>query len=136
MIWRVGYSARIVKGADSIYALAQEAISSGTSLAAVIERHGFGESVDLPALAADGRLDCPVRHPDPAHMFLTGTGLTHLGSASARDAMHAAGEGLSDSMKMFKAGLEGANRRRAKPACSPSGSTREPERPRSRRAMR
>jgi hypothetical protein len=43
-------------------------------------------------------------------MHLTGTGLTHLGSASARDAMHAklAGtEALTDSMKMFRMGLEG-----------------------------
>ena len=44
------------------------------------------------------------------HLHLTGTGLTHLGSASARDAMHAKLEGaetLTDSMKMFRAGLEG-----------------------------
>ncbi|MFN5998948.1 MAG: AraD1 family protein, partial [Paracoccaceae bacterium] len=48
-------------------------------------------------------------HPDPAHLHLTGTGLTHLGSASARDAMHAKLEGaetLTDSMKMFRMGLE------------------------------
>jgi hypothetical protein len=44
-------------------------------------------------------------------MHLTGTGLTHLGSASARDAMHAklaaGAETLTDSMKMFRMGLEG-----------------------------
>ncbi|PJN96484.1 GguC protein, partial [Amaricoccus sp. HAR-UPW-R2A-40] len=33
--------------------------------------------------------------------------LTHTGSASARDAMHANPEGLSDSMKMFRLGVEG-----------------------------
>ena len=43
-------------------------------------------------------------------MHLTGTGLTHLGSASARDAMHAKLSGtetLTDSMRMFRMGLEG-----------------------------
>ena len=41
-------------------------------------------------------------------MILSGTGLTHLGSASTRDAMHSAanGVGLMDSMKMFRMGLE------------------------------
>jgi hypothetical protein len=51
----------------------------------------------------------PLDHPDPAHCILSGTGLDHLGSAQARDAMHArlnSGE-LTDSMKMFKLGLEG-----------------------------
>ena len=40
---------------------------------------------------------------------LTGTGLTHLGSADARDHMHAKAHSAdaSDSMKMFRMGLEG-----------------------------
>ncbi|MBV1787648.1 GguC protein [Marinobacterium sp. D7] len=109
VIWREGEQARMVRGVSSSYELALRAIGQGLSLADTVARLGFGETVDLPALAADARLDCPVRHPDPAHMFLTGTGLTHLGSASARDAMHSAGdmEGLTDSMKMFRMGLEG-----------------------------
>ena len=36
----------------------------------------------------EGRLLAPINHPDPAHLHLTGTGLTHLGSAATRDAMH------------------------------------------------
>lgn len=98
-----------VNDAATTYALAQEAIASAVDMKTVIERHGLGESVDLAALMADGMLDCPVRHPDAAHMFLTGTGLTHLGSASARDAMHSSesSEGLSDSMKMFRMGIDG-----------------------------
>jgi hypothetical protein len=57
-----------------------------------------------------------MRHPDAAHMMVTGTGLTHLGSASARDAMHKAAEGETDSMKMFRMGLEGG-----KPAANETG---------------
>ena len=49
---------------------------------------------------------------------MTGTGLTHLGSAATRDAMHAkanaAEETLTDSMRMFRMGLEGG-----KPATLP-----------------
>jgi hypothetical protein len=110
VVLRDGSEAAIVKGATSTYALASEAIATGRSLAAVIAAHGLGEAVDLPRLAAEGRLTLPISHPDPSHMHLTGTGLTHLGSASARDAMHAKLEGaetLSDSMKMFQMGLKG-----------------------------
>ena len=111
VVLREGSEAAIVKGAASTYALALQAAGTGRSLAAVIAGHGLGEAVDLVRLAEDGRLTLPITHPDPAHMHLTGTGLTHLGSASARDAMHAKLSGevetLTDSMKMFRMGLEG-----------------------------
>ncbi|WP_377290264.1 AraD1 family protein [Rhizobium sp. SG2393] len=107
----VGEPARVVAGASSVYALALEAADSGKSLSAVIEAKGYGETVDLQAVAEAGRFLPPITHPDPAHLHLTGTGLTHLGSAATRDAMHAAvskvEEGATDTMKMFKMGLEG-----------------------------
>jgi hypothetical protein len=110
VVAREGSEAAIVKGAVGTYALAAEAVAAGTSLASVIAAHGLGEAVDLAALAAAGRMTLPITHPDPTHMHLTGTGLTHLGSASTRDAMHAKLEGaetLTDSMRMFRMGLEG-----------------------------
>ena len=110
VVVRDGSEAAVVKGAASTYALAEEAIASGRSLAAVVAEHGLGEPVDLARMAEEGRLMLPVTHPDPAHMHMTGTGLTHLGSAATRDAMHAKLEGtatLTDSMKMFRMGLEG-----------------------------
>lgn len=107
VIARNGAGARLVNGVANTYALALEAIAAGIPLAAAIERRGFGDVVDLMALAGKGLLDAPVRHPDAAHCFLTGTGLTHTGSASARDAMHADTAGMSDSMKMFRMGIEG-----------------------------
>lgn len=111
VVARDGSEAAIVRDATSVYALAQSAIAAGRSLAEEVAAHGLGETIDLAAVAAEGRLLLPLDHPDPAHMHLTGTGLTHLGSAAARDAMHAklagAAETLTDSMKMFRMGLEG-----------------------------
>ena len=110
VVVREGSEAAVVRGAASVLALAQEAIASGRGLKAVVAAHGLGEAVDLARLAAEGRLALPVTHPDPAHMHLTGTGLTHLGSAAARDAMHAGAaveEEATDSMRMFRMGLEG-----------------------------
>src|SRR5687768_11555321 len=43
---------------------------------------------DYAAAIASNRLLLPLDHPDPAHTYVTGTGLDHLGSAQARDAMH------------------------------------------------
>ncbi|HEY2931035.1 MAG TPA: AraD1 family protein [Acidobacteriota bacterium] len=55
------------------------------------------------------RLLPPIDHPDPAHCLITGTGLTHLGSARQRDSMHAHAkpESLTDSQKMFEMGVKG-----------------------------
>ncbi len=109
VVARDGSEAAIVKGATSTYALAMTAIVSGRSLMEVIAEHGLGAAVDLQRIAAEGRMLLPVTHADPAHLHLTGTGLTHLGSAAARDAMHTTmqSQTLSDSMKMFRMGLEG-----------------------------
>jgi len=99
---------RIVPGAARVYDLAQRAIADGTTLAAVIAAHGLGKTVDLAAALAEGRVLSPIDHPDPAHLWLTGTGLTHLGSADARDAMHkAAATVTTDSMRMFRDGVAG-----------------------------
>ncbi|MBD8686733.1 MULTISPECIES: AraD1 family protein [unclassified Rhizobium] len=106
-----GGLARAVNNAGSVYALALEAANSGKTLAQVIEARGYGEVVDLEEAYAEGKFLPPITHPDPAHLHLTGTGLTHLGSAATRDSMHkktseSSEESLTDSMKMFKMGLE------------------------------
>ena len=102
--------AHIVAGASSVRELALAAIAAGRGLAAEIESRGKGASVDLVAALANGHLIAPVDHPDPAHCLVTGTGLTHLGSAEGRDKMHkdmADPAKLTDSMRMFHMGLEG-----------------------------
>jgi len=107
-----GAIASVVIGAGSVYSLAREAADRNIGLRAVVIEKGLGQRVDPAAILAEGRMLAPVDHPDPAHLYVTGTGLTHLGSASTRDAMHksdqaAAEAPLTDSMKMFRMGLEG-----------------------------
>jgi hypothetical protein len=102
----------LLNGPASVYELVLAAARAGTPLDHVIDERGLDQPVDLAAAYAEGRMRTPISHPDPAHLHITGTGLTHLGSASARDAMHkklAIGgeENLTDSMKMFRMGLEG-----------------------------
>jgi hypothetical protein len=107
VVAREGETARQVKGVASVHELALAAIKAGRSLAAEVAARGLGETVDLVAAAAAGRLLLPITHADPAHLHLTGTGLTHLGSAATRDAMHAVDpDKMTDSMKMFRMGLE------------------------------
>jgi hypothetical protein len=113
VVVREGTEAYAVNGAASVYELALDCAGSGKGLAARIRELGLGEVIDLEAAYEEGRLLLPIIHPDPTHMHVTGTGLTHLGSAATRDAMHAAAasaekdENISDSMKMFRMGLTG-----------------------------
>jgi hypothetical protein len=104
-----GAAARRVKGAASVLSLAQAAIAANSTLAAAIDAKGLGEDIDLSEALRRKNVLPPVDHPDPARVFLTGTGLTHLGSADARDRMHSKAHSAdaSDSMKMFRLGLEG-----------------------------
>ena len=98
-------AARAATGVTSVVELAHAALAEGLTLAtAAAER--AGEALDLAGL----ELLAPIDHPDPAHLLLSGTGLTHLGSAESRDRMHRkakADPAPTDSMKMFLMGLEG-----------------------------
>ncbi len=100
-----------IDGFATTVALAQHAMDTGTPLAQLAANHAGAATEDYATVLADGRLLPPIDHADPAHCYVTGTGLTHLGSADTRDAMHKKIGGdvdtLSDSMKMFRMGVEG-----------------------------
>jgi hypothetical protein len=108
----------------TVYELARAAIRNKTTIAALVKKAGSKGDADPAALLAAGRVLPPIDHPDPAHLVVTGTGLTHLGSASARDAMHAKmsatdDAALTDSMKMFRDGLAGGKPGKGKPGVQP-----------------
>ncbi len=111
-------------GIESMYLLATAAITLGRSIDELAEG-ALGDKTDASYmdLLDAGRVLSPLTHPDPSHCLVTGTGLTHLGSASARDAMHQKLAGdesqLSDSMRMFKAGLEGGQPHNGEPGTQP-----------------
>jgi hypothetical protein len=113
---------RLVKGARTTLQIAQQAIEAQAGLRKLIADRGVGKAVDLAAAYKEKRLLAPVDHPDPAHVYVTGTGLTHLGSAEGRDKMHKNLEDpstLTDSMKMFKLGLENGKPAKGKEGVQP-----------------
>ena len=103
---------RLLDGVKSIFQLAREAVDSNNSLAGLVQKKVTGEFLDYdPIYSGNSKwhLLPAIDHPDePACCLVSGTGLTHLGSAANRQRMHEARESeLTDSMKMFKWGVEG-----------------------------
>jgi len=110
-------------GFATAYALASTAIAARRPLADVVAGAAIAGGPRYADLLASGRVLTPLMHPDPAHCLVSGTGLTHLGSASTRNAMHQkiAGDAdaLSDSMRMFRWGVEGGHPREGRPGAQP-----------------
>ena len=102
-------AAHVLTGVATTRDLAQAAIAEGVSLLDAARARRSDDSVDLVAALEAGELLPAIDHPDSARLMLAGTGLTHLGSAAGRDAMHkAAAEGKqTDSMRLFLEGMEG-----------------------------
>ena len=97
---------------SSIYELAQIAIDAGKKLSEVARQRAQHNATDYDLIYSghsEWRLLPAIDHPEePARCMLSGTGLTHLGSARGRQSMHAtANEELTDSMTMFRWGVEG-----------------------------
>jgi len=106
----------------SVYDLAQEAITAGLGIVEVVAADTFLASLDYDAVyegRSPWRLLPPIDHPEePGRCMVSGTGLTHKASAENRQSMHVSSrvgsahqtepaEPLTDSMKMYRIGLEG-----------------------------
>ena len=107
---------REIGGAATTLELARQALAAGSTLAELASARAAG-TIDLASVT----LLAPIDHPDPAHLMVSGTGLTHLGSAAGRDAMHqaaAAGQ-ATDSMRMFLMGEEGGKPPAGQPGVQP-----------------
>jgi hypothetical protein len=109
----------VIEG-DQVQVVNATATTRELALAAIAARHSMKDEVLARGcepgplyreLLEAGRVLPPLDHADPAHCLISGTGLTHLGSASTRDKMHqqkAQDEStMTDTMRMFKWGLEG-----------------------------
>jgi len=105
-----GDALKLLSVFETTYDLAQAAIGARKSIAELVAADEGDGTDSYDSVIAEGRLLVPLDHSDPAHCIVTGTGLTHLGSADARDKMHKTlgeAETLTDSMKMFRDGLAG-----------------------------
>lgn len=107
---------RCLEGVESIYDLAQACLRSGKGITEHAQALAHGESLDYDAVyggSSAWHLLAPIDVPgSPSRTLVAGTGLTHLGSAKDRQAMHKAetakaAETVTDSMRMFQWGLEG-----------------------------
>lgn len=111
MVSTDGEKLLLLANTPSVRDLALDAHHLAKSLSDLVTERVTTESEPYAEVIASNRLLLPLDHPDAAHVYVTGTGLDHLGSAQARDAMHVklagASDDLTDSMKMFKLGLEG-----------------------------
>ena len=106
-----GDHVRPLNGYATVYELATAAIERGMRIEALVKASAADSRVDYVALLKAGQVLAPLDHPEPARYLITGTGLTHLGSADARNKMHTDthGQGApeSDSMKIFRMGIGG-----------------------------
>ena len=106
-----GNQVRGLAGPASVYDLVHMALGRSLPLAALVDELATDMESDYAQLLADGLVLAPLDHPEPARMIVSGTGLTHTGSAAARNNMHTLGKDTakpeSDSLKMFRMGLEG-----------------------------
>lgn len=94
---------------SSSYNFFMESVQSKVPLLDLIERK-VKFKINYDELLETHQYCAPIEHPDQAHFRITGTGLTHTGSALIRQKMHeeiSKGNEINDSMKMFQMGLEG-----------------------------
>jgi hypothetical protein len=105
-----------LESVTSVYELAASCIHDGVTLSERVREPGSGELLsydDVYSGKSQWRLLPPIDIPDyPERMLVSGTGLTHLGSAKNRQAMHLqtvtdTAKPITDSMRMFEWGIEG-----------------------------
>ena len=106
---------RCLEGVASVYELAIRYAQWGSKMSEQASALASGELLDYDAIYAgtsEWRLLAPIDVPEqPSRVLVSGTGLTHVGSARERQAMHLGGPkvdaAVTDSMRMFQWGVEG-----------------------------
>jgi hypothetical protein len=116
---------RLLDGVSSVYEIASIALAGGALLAKCVESMLSPQTLNYDEVyegRSAWRILPSADHPlEPARCLVSGTGLTHMASASRRNAMHAADpKNETDSMRMFRWGIEGG-----KPAPGTIGSAPE-----------
>jgi hypothetical protein len=102
---------RLVDGYTSVYQFALACIAKGREAEWEIAERLSERTLEYDAVYAgrsEWNLLPAADHPEePTRCLVSGTGLTHMASAKNRDAMHARESELTDSMRMYRWGVEG-----------------------------
>ena len=102
---------RLLAGFTSVYELVEQVLTTGTTLESVVasgDSSGKLAYDDVYSGASEYRILPCIDHPRGiAQTLVSGTGLTHLASVKRRDAMHATVQQETDSMRMYRWGVEG-----------------------------
>lgn len=116
---------RCLEKFSSTYELAQHCVRGKVSMEQEARAAAHGERLsydDVDSGRSGWRLIAPIHVPQSSRLMISGTGLTHIGSARHRQAMHMADlskkadEPVTDSMRMFQWGVE-----RGRPAAEEVG---------------
>lgn len=119
---------RCLTGVQSVYELVLRCLKDGAGLSEQARALASGEVMDYNAIyggTSGWHLLAPIDVPGiPSRLTVAGTGLTHLGSAKERQAMHVAdkpkeAETVTDSMRMFQWGIEGGRPREGEIGIAP-----------------
>jgi hypothetical protein len=105
-----GDTLRLLSASRSAYELVQQALAAGRPLIEMAREQATGPSIpyDEAYSGNEWRILTAFDHPaEPGRCHVTGTGLTHRASADNRNAMHQAQAQETDSMRMYRWGVEG-----------------------------
>lgn len=107
---------RCLEGTTTVYELVADCLRSGESLSKRVRELATGSSLSYNEVYSERntwRLLSPIDVPGaPERVLVSGTGLTHLGSAKDRQSMHLQtahnpNKPVTDSMRMFEWGVAG-----------------------------
>jgi hypothetical protein len=95
-----------------VYELLGMLSKTGGTFSEMVRHHATGELLEYDPIyrgESDWKLLPPIDVPgEPQRCMVSGTGLTHMGSARDRQAMHSVeAASVTDSMRMFSWGVEG-----------------------------
>ena len=114
---------RLLRSFRSVYALVQGALTTGDSLIQTAASDVGDETLpydDIYRGQSPWRILTPIDHPrEPSRCLVSGTGLSHIRSAANRQAMHADGREITESMRMYQWGVEGGRPEPGKVGASP-----------------
>ena len=101
---------RLLQSFHTVYSLVQGALAMGASLVQAAGDDTGDEILEYDEIyggGAEWKILTPIDHPEPARCIVSGTGLSHMRSASNRQSMHSGGQQITDSMRMYQWGVEG-----------------------------